>query len=156
VRHFIEAFNRAHPGERRRLDPRTERALMFYPWPGNVRELQHAVERACILSPGPLLGAEAFFGDSLEAAQDVQAASPSLAEYLMECERDYLRMALDRHGWHMTHTAEALGITRKTLWEKMRRLGIENPEEKSESREHIFPGTAREKDPKNLRCPPEK
>jgi DNA-binding NtrC family response regulator len=125
VRHFVDTFNRAHPEERRR----TEQALMSYPWPGNIRELKHAVERACILSPGPLLGAEAFFGNGLEADQEDEALSPSLAEYLMDCERDYLRMALDRHGWHMTHTAEALGIARKSLWEKMRRLGIQAREE---------------------------
>ncbi|WP_267190666.1 sigma-54-dependent transcriptional regulator [Aromatoleum toluclasticum] len=128
VHHFVESFNRAHPDERRRLDPRTEQTLMSYSWPGNVRELKHAVERACILSPGPLLGAEAFFGEGLEAGKSDEALSPSLAEYLMSCERDYLAMMLERHHWHMTHTAEALGITRKTLWEKMRRLGIEGPE----------------------------
>jgi DNA-binding NtrC family response regulator len=38
-------------------------------------------------------------------------------------------VALDRHGWHMSHTAEALGITRKTVWEKMRRLGIQPKED---------------------------
>jgi len=43
----------------------------------------------------------------------------------MDCERDYLRMVLEQHGGHMTHSAEALGITRKTLWEKMRRLGLQ-------------------------------
>lgn len=129
VRHFVDAFNRAHPEERRRLDPRTERALMFYAWPGNVRELKHAVERACILSPGPSLGAEAFFADGFDAEQPDKALSLSLAEYLMECERDFLRMTLNRHDWHMTRTAEALGITRKTLWEKMRRLGIQTEDE---------------------------
>ncbi|MBI4757137.1 MAG: sigma-54-dependent Fis family transcriptional regulator [Betaproteobacteria bacterium] len=129
VRHFVEEFNRAHPQERRRLDPRTEQALMSYPWPGNVRELKHAVERACILSPGPLLGAEAFFGDGMDGQADADLPSPPLAEYLMACERDYLQVALQRHGWHMTHTAEAMGITRKTLWEKMRRLGIQAREE---------------------------
>lgn len=129
VRHFIETFNRAHPEERRRLDPRTEQALITYPWPGNVRELKHAVERACIISPGPLLGAEAFFDDGIESGQTGTAAVPPLAEYLMACERDYVRMALDRHNWHMTQTAEALVITRKTLWEKMRRLGIQAHDE---------------------------
>jgi DNA-binding NtrC family response regulator len=124
VRHFVEEFNRAHPGERRRLDPRTEQALLAYAWPGNVRELKHAVERACVLSPGPLLGADAFLGDDL-AGGDAAPVSQSLADYLMACERDYLRVALDRHDGHMTHTAEALGITRKTLWEKMRRLGLQ-------------------------------
>ncbi len=123
VRHFVEEFNRQHPEERRRLDPRTEQALLNYAWPGNVRELKHAVERACILSGGPLLEAEAFFGDGIgeDAGRPV---SESLADYLMACERDYLLMTLERHGNHMTHAAEALGITRKTLWEKLRRLGI--------------------------------
>ena len=125
VRHFVEEFNRQHPEEVRRLDPRTEQALMNYRWPGNVRELQHAVERACILSGGPLLGAEAFFGDGHEGGIATEQLVPdSLVEYLMACERDYLSMTLERHGWHMTHAAEALGITRKTLWEKLRRLGI--------------------------------
>ena len=131
VRHFVEEFNRAHPEERRRLDPRTEQTLLAYGWPGNVRELKHAVERACVLSPGPLLGAEAFLGDDLEGGKDVAPASQSLAEYLMACERDYLQVALNHHGWHMTRTAEALGITRKTLWEKLRRLGIQADEDGS-------------------------
>ena len=126
VRQFVDVFNHGHPEEPRRIDPRTEQALMAYGWPGNVRELKHAVERACILSPGPLMGAEAFFGDGLDAGPDRAAASAPLAEYLLDCERDYLRMALDRHGWHMTQTAEALGIARKSLWEKLRRLGIQD------------------------------
>jgi transcriptional regulator with PAS, ATPase and Fis domain len=123
VRHFVEEFNRQHPDERRRLDPRTEQTLLSYPWPGNVRELKHAVERACILSGGPLLEAEAFFGNGLEDVVD-QPTSELLADYLIACERDYLLMTLERHGNHMTHAAEALGITRKTLWEKLRRLGV--------------------------------
>jgi DNA-binding NtrC family response regulator len=123
VRHFVEEFNHQNPDEKRRLDPRTEQALLNYVWPGNVRELKHAVERACILSGGPLLEAEAFFGDGI--GEDAgRPASESLADYLMACERDYLTMSLERHGNHMTHAAEALGITRKTLWEKLRRLGL--------------------------------
>jgi transcriptional regulator with PAS, ATPase and Fis domain len=125
VRYFVSDFNRRHPEEARRLDPRTEQALMNYGWPGNVRELQHAVERACILSGGPLLGSEAFFGGSLDGElASEKPESESLSEYLMGCERDYLTLILERHGGHMTHAAEALGITRKTLWEKLRRLGL--------------------------------
>lgn len=131
VRHFIEEFNRLHPDEKRRIDPRTEQTLLNYAWPGNVRELKHAVERACILSSGPLLDAEAFFGGSLDARHAGQPASESLADYLMACERDYLLMALERHNHHITHAAQALGITRKTLWEKLRRLGIKTRDESS-------------------------
>ena len=83
------------------------------------------MERACILSSGPLLGAEAFFGGSLDGEMATeQLESESLTEYLMACERDYLLLILERHDGHMTRAAEALGITRKTLWEKLRRLGI--------------------------------
>ncbi len=124
VRHFVEEFNRQHPDVKRRLDPRTEQALINYAWPGNVRELKHAVERACLLSRGPLLGAEAFFGEGLDGTEVATKISESLADYLMSCERDYLMLILDRHDGHMTHAAEALGITRKTLWEKLRRLGV--------------------------------
>ena len=124
VRHFVDEFNRIHPDERRRIDPRTEQALLNYPWPGNVRELKHAVERACILAHGALLGAEAFFGEAMDPAVAEPLASESLNEYLMACEREYLLRTLERHDGHMTHAAEALGITRKTLWEKLRRLGI--------------------------------
>ena len=42
----------------------------------------------------------------------------------MGCEREYLLHVIKQHDEHITHAAEALGITRKTLWEKMRKLGI--------------------------------
>lgn len=124
LRHYVENFNRANPHEARRIDPCTEQVLSGYAWPGNIRELKHAVERACILSPGPLLDAEAFFGDGLEGGDGQGSLSPSLADYLLACEKNYLQIALEKHGGHMTHTAEALGISRKTLWEKLRRLGM--------------------------------
>lgn len=124
VRHFIEEFNQRNPAEPRRLDPRTERVLLDYGWPGNVRELKHAVERACILSTEPLLDAEAFFGDGGDRATNAPQASQSLADYLIACEKAYLVQALGQHEGHMTRTAEALGIARKTLWEKLRRLDI--------------------------------
>ena len=72
----------------------------------------------------------AFDRDAGPSARLVaEAPDGSLADYLMDCERDYLRMVLDQHGGHMTHSAEALGITRKTLWEKMRRLGLQARDE---------------------------
>lgn len=124
ARRFIEDFHRAHGGPLHRLDPRTEQVLLHYHWPGNLRELKHAVERACILAQGPLLDAESFFTEGIAAQPSSLPLSQPLADYLMECERDYLLRMLERHGGHMTRTAAALGITRKTLWEKLRRLRI--------------------------------
>lgn len=75
---------------------------MTYTWPGNVRELKHAVERACIPASGPMLGPEAFFDTDHDGKTPAQPVSESLAEYLMARERDYLTLAPERHGGHMT------------------------------------------------------
>jgi DNA-binding NtrC family response regulator len=48
----------------------------------------------------------------------------SLNDYLQRCERHYILEVLDQQGWQMNRTAVALGISRKNLWERMRRLGI--------------------------------
>lgn len=113
-----------HSGEpRHRLLPAAEEAMMHYPWPGNVRELRHTVERACIMHPSPLLPAAALFPDAAPAQPEGDAQAP-LGEYLRECERRYIRGALDACDGHIGHTAERLGISRKNLWEKMRKLGI--------------------------------
>lgn len=119
---FIGEFS-APASERFRLSQRAEQALLEYPWPGNVRELKHAVERACIMATGPVLGPEAFFGEGL-TTWTPRAADGNLAAYLQECERNYIAQALVLNDGHITHTAESLGISRKGLWDKMRRLGI--------------------------------
>ena len=123
VRMFIDEFSGRNGGERYRLSPRTEQALLEYPWPGNIRELRHAVERACIVAGGPILGPEAFFGENAIPSMP-SIADGNLSDYLHECERNYIAQALRINDNHMTKTAESLGISRKSLWDKMRRLGI--------------------------------
>jgi DNA-binding NtrC family response regulator len=123
ARMFIDEFSGRSGGQGYRLTPHAEQALLEYPWPGNVRELRHAVERACIMAPAPLLGAEAFFGDGLTPWMP-PTADGNLAAYLQECERNYIAQALLLNDGHLTRTAESLGISRKGLWDKMRRLGM--------------------------------
>jgi DNA-binding NtrC family response regulator len=110
----------------KRLDARTESLLLRYAWPGNVRELKNAVERACILSPAALLSPEVFFSDPLR--EEMPAAAPalsrSLADYLRAVEREFIHEVLLEHDNQIGRTAEALGISRKNLWERMRRLGL--------------------------------
>lgn len=88
-----------------------------------MRELRHAMERACIIAPGQVLGPEAFFGEGL-TPWTPPAADGNLTAHLQECERNYIVQALLLNDDHMTRTAESLGISRKSLWDKMRRLGI--------------------------------
>ena len=125
ARIFLDEFSARHGGGRRALTSRAEQALLEYPWPGNIRELRHAIERACIISAEPELGAEAFFGDGL-TPWTPPAADGNLGAYLQECERKYIVQALVLHEGHIGHSAESLGISRKSLWEKMRKLGIKS------------------------------
>ncbi len=123
---FLEQFAVQHGMRRKSIHPAAELALLEYPWPGNVRELKHAIERACILVPSDVLGADALFEDGLPAA-DIVSSHADLSEYLQHCERRYIVSALNRHGWRMGDTALALGISRKNLWEKIKKLDIQAP-----------------------------
>jgi DNA-binding NtrC family response regulator len=110
-------------------DPRTlhrsaEKALLDHPWPGNIRELKHCLERACILSQQNLLTAELLFDEVPMAPPEHIQSIESLNEYLHACERKFIQDILRSHGGHIFETATALGISRKNLWEKMKKLEI--------------------------------
>jgi DNA-binding NtrC family response regulator len=124
LREFVHDFNRRHPNEPKRLDVRAESMLVRYSWPGNVRELKNAVERACILSRAPLLVPDAFFSDPLQDEASAPELSRSLADYLAAVEREFIKETLRENDGQIVRTAEALGISRKNLWERMRRLGL--------------------------------
>ncbi len=114
----------AAPGDGRGLvlTPAAERALLDHPWPGNVRELKHLLERARVLASGPLLTPELLFGDT--SPDSPAQPLDTLGEHLAGHERDYIVRALQSQGWQIQETANLLGISRKNLWEKMKRLEI--------------------------------
>ncbi len=114
----------------RRMSAQAESALLRYHWPGNVRELKHAVDRACILARAPLIQPwDLFQSDGLQDQADGPTPDTTLAAYLSDCEREFILRALEEHQWRVTETADALGISRKNLWEKMRKLGISGKSE---------------------------
>ena len=125
ARIFLAEHAKAHPANAKRLSVAAEAALVAHDWPGNIRELQHCLGRACILSERPVLERADLFADrAQESATPADVEMMSLTDYLQRCERHYILEALDQQGWQMNRTAVALGISRKNLWEKMRRLGI--------------------------------
>ncbi|AKH20980.1 sigma-54-dependent transcriptional regulator [Sedimenticola thiotaurini] len=118
--------NYFHEHKKRRLIlPLTERYLESLPWPGNLRELAHAVERACILSPQEVMGPREF--GATEAAPLASRGNASLKDLMEEYEKNLLRETLEHHEWRIAETAESLGISRKNLWEKMKRYAISQP-----------------------------
>lgn len=125
VRRFLDDYAREHGEPRKMLTPAAENALLRHPWPGNIRELKHAIERACIMSPGPNLQADSLFdepGEEPSTGDDAEGAR--LRQYLQVCEESYILRALELHDGHIANTAANLGISRKNLWERMKRLGL--------------------------------
>jgi DNA-binding NtrC family response regulator len=95
--------------------------LKAHPWPGNARELENAIERAVNLASGPLLTEE-----DLPASVSLQARTPALSSpEPMVDERDRLLQALEQSRWNQSRAAVKLGISRTTLWRKMREHRID-------------------------------
>lgn len=124
ARKFLDDCAARQGSGRRVLLPAAQQALLAYPWPGNIRELMHAIERACILTGADLLGPEAFFSEDAIATAPSVESPEHLCTYLEECERAYIRRMLDLEDGQIARTAARLGISRKNLWEKMKKLGI--------------------------------
>ena len=121
---MLKEHCRKHDTEQRRFTPQIEQALLRHAWPGNIRELKHAIERACILSSGNSLVLDSLFETHLpEVSTDNQ--EETLSAYLRQCEQAYIHDALERHGGRISETAQSLGISRKNLWERMKRLDME-------------------------------
>ncbi|HUW51732.1 MAG TPA: sigma-54 dependent transcriptional regulator [Sulfuricella sp.] len=116
----------AERSDMRTLDSSAKKALLNYPWPGNIRELKHCLERACILSGKSIISPEQLFGDDLPIIPSEQPPeTESLNEYLHTCERKHIEGVLSSNNGHIAETAAALGISRKNLWEKMKKLQIQ-------------------------------
>jgi DNA-binding NtrC family response regulator len=110
-----------------------------YWWPGNVRQLRNELQRAVAMAPpGGTIGPEHLSADLTAAAPGGPSANSSrvalrggqtLASVVDEIERDLIRDMMNRHRGNISETARALGLTRRGLYLKLRRLGLENPPE---------------------------
>jgi transcriptional regulator with PAS, ATPase and Fis domain len=130
-RHLLRRVTARH-GRSLLLAPDALRALLRYPWPGNVRELENALEYAVAVCRGQTIHAEDLPGEVLEA----QPASPELVstdppilslaapQPAENGERERLRSALEACHWRRDEAARALGMSRTTLWRKMRELSL--------------------------------
>jgi PAS domain S-box-containing protein len=108
----------------RGVSPEALRALRGYPWPGNVRELQNAIEYAALQAAGGDLHVEHLPPDVREGGAAATRAAAAPDRPSAADERDALVEALERSGWNRTRAAEALGVSRVTVWKRMKRHGI--------------------------------
>jgi len=123
VRLFVDEASAAYDKSVKVIPEPLMRRLMSHPWPGNIRQLKNVVTNAVLLSDGEeISGLE--FGDGIGAPEEIHLEGDlqaTVARYTTELERRIIRAVLAENGGNVSRTASRLGISRKTLYEKMRR-----------------------------------
>ena len=127
--HFIRKFSTENQREKLTLDPSALKVLMNYGWPGNVRELENVMERAVVLAPGTVIGADLFPRNLFQTAPlDIAAGEisddMSLRDRVGAYEKEIILAALKRTGGNQKRAAELLEVNATTLSEKLKRFGI--------------------------------
>ncbi|MEN8145393.1 MAG: helix-turn-helix domain-containing protein, partial [Gemmatimonadota bacterium] len=152
IRHFLDQFGRER-GRALRLAPSASRALLTYAWPGNVRELLNTIEYATTVCEGQTIhmrdlpveigrhasrpdAASQFTGVQLEGA-DTDLLGPVSTPFPLEAayqqrglsasemdEAARIRAALEATRYNRNATADRLGVSRTTLWRKMKRYDL--------------------------------
>jgi two-component system NtrC family response regulator len=115
VEHFLRK-HAARTGLRvERVDEAALQSLLAYDWPGNVRELENTIERAVVLSDGPVLGARQISMQSAREPATGPLPSDKLHPNVEWAERESVRRALERAGGVKKDAAERLGISQRAL-----------------------------------------
>ncbi len=103
------------------VDAEAIAAMLVHDWPGNVRELRNRLVRALSFTNGSTIGAADVF--PVEVAEEI-TLPPTLNSARAEAERQRIVAALTSHQGRVGRAAQSLGISRVTLWTKMKRLGL--------------------------------
>jgi len=113
--YFLKLYEKKYRKPSLKINNQALRMLTKQHWPGNVRELQHTIEKAVILADSDLLRPEDFmFRNGVVDSKDK-------AETLEQAEKRMIQAALNKYGNNLTFVAKHLGITRQTLYNKLKR-----------------------------------
>jgi transcriptional regulator with GAF, ATPase, and Fis domain len=122
ARHFLARFAAAQGKGIVEFSPEALRLILDYVWPGNVRELENSIEHAAVLAKSGQI-------ETLDLPGALRASSATVRQThtpstMMEHERKLLREVLEDCGWNKKEAARRLGISRSTLYEKLRKYEI--------------------------------
>jgi transcriptional regulator with PAS, ATPase and Fis domain len=112
LRKYIQKYNKPEL----RINQHALDKLMNYSWPGNIRELQNTIEKAVILSDSPVIKPEDLY---LRPAEEISSIDSLIT--IEEMEEKMIRLALDKNNGNLTAAAEQLGVTRQTLYNKLKK-----------------------------------
>ena len=117
--YFLHLFSNRYNKPGIQLDESAEDVLREWTWPGNIRELQHSIERAVILAEGKRLSSDSFQFHSVAGA-----SSASFEGSLEEVESRLFKYSIRKNKGNMSAVALQLGISRQTLYNKIRKYGL--------------------------------
>ncbi|SDI42550.1 phosphoenolpyruvate hydrolase family protein [Natribacillus halophilus] len=134
VNHFLRSINEKFDLNIKRLSAESLDAMVKYDWPGNIRELEHALERAAILCDGNMIGLHDL-PESFQITEDPvrEDHAPILSQVnnrnVSQMEKQMIQDSLEIYSWNRTQAAQHLGITRRTLYNKIKKFQLEPREE---------------------------
>lgn len=124
AKHFLRVFAERQKKDLREFSSEAMRNIMNYRWPGNVRELENTIEHAAVLAKGNVV--ESIDLPPLVAGLAAQSvATPSRS--ITDTEARLLREVLEECNWNKTEAAQRLGISRSTLYEKIKKYQLTPP-----------------------------
>jgi len=112
LRKYIQKYNKPDL----RINQHALDKLMQYSWPGNIRELQNTIEKAVILSDSPVIKPEDLY---LRPAEEISSIESLVT--IGEMEEKMISLALEKNNGNLTAAADQLGITRQTLYNKLKK-----------------------------------
>ena len=115
--HFLEKFSAQMNKNVQGFTPEAMLTLKAYDWPGNVRELENAIERAMVVTPGPMI-------DRVHLPLASMVGTTAEGKRLEDIERHHIDAVLRETGWNVSRSATILDIDRVTLYHKIEKYGL--------------------------------
>jgi two-component system response regulator HydG len=131
VAEFIKEFDEKNGKSVRSVDNDTMQILLNHSWPGNVRELRNAIERAVVVCDGELIRPEHLPVDLQHTAGSAPSISIQLGKPIKEIEKEVILENLEYMGGNKTKTASVLGVSLKTLHNKLKKYGVPSKRHRS-------------------------
>jgi len=115
---FLKKYSSKYNKPSLKINQQAQDKLLKYSWPGNIRELQHTIEKAVILGDGNILKADDFFMRPIHGGKAIESELT-----LEEMEKRMINLAIDKNNGNLSAAADQLGVTRQTLYNKIKKNG---------------------------------
>lgn len=126
ARHFLKTFSQKFKNQSASITADAMQKLVNYPWPGNVRELQNVIQRAVLMANGNTITSDEFILEPKKVETNLEWVKHlPIGRKMREVETQFIIETLKNHNGNRTHSAKTLGISLRTLRNKINEFTIE-------------------------------